>query len=157
MMMNDDRDAAAPFPDLQLAERHFPIDLRFPSDLRYIEQIVGVVARNCAELAFPSRVVNLQVPVALSEALSNAILYGNRHDSSKRVRLRARVDDRALVLEVADEGTGFDLDACTSDPTSEENIDREDGRGLFLMRRFMDRVERFNDGGNVVRLTLLRS
>ena len=155
-MTNDDRDDTSPTPDLELAERHFPLDLRFPSDLRYIEQIVGVVARNCAELAFPPRVVNLQVPVALSEALSNAILYGNRHDLTKRVRLKARVDDRALVLEVADEGTGFDLDACTSDPTSVENIDREDGRGLFLMRRFMDRVERFNDGGNVVRLTLLR-
>jgi serine/threonine-protein kinase RsbW len=60
------------------------------------------------------------------------------------------------VLEVVDEGSGFDLDACTTDPTSEGNIDREDGRGLFLMRRLMDRVERFSDGANVVRLTLRR-
>ncbi len=155
-MMTDDRDDGMRVPELQLTNGRFPIDLRFPSDLRYIEQIVEVVARNCEELAFPPRVVNLQVPVALSEALSNAILYGNDSDRSKNVRLRADADDRALVLEVADEGSGFDLDACTNDPTSDENIDREDGRGLFLMQSFMDRVERYTDGGNVVRLTLLR-
>ena len=77
--------------------------------------------------------------------------------------------DRALLLleqvaagagdhEVADEGAGFDLDACTVDSTSPENIEREDGRGLFLMRSLMDRVERFDDDArNVVRLTLRRS
>jgi len=153
-MMSDNHDDAP--PDLTLEAGHFPIDVRFPSDVRYIEPLVAVVSRNCARLAFPPRVVNLQVPVALSEALSNAILYGNGEDLTKRVRLRARVDERALILEVADEGDGFDLDACTADPTSGENIEREDGRGLFLMRRLMDRVERFSENGNVVRLTLLR-
>jgi serine/threonine-protein kinase RsbW len=76
---------------------------------------------------------------------------------NKRVRVRACIVDRSLVLEVADEGTGFDLDACTADPTSPANIGREDGRGLYLMRRLMDRVERFTDGGNVIRLTLHRT
>ena len=67
------------------------------------------------------------------------------------------MSDTALVLEVADEGTGFDLDACTIDPTSPGNLEREDGRGLFLMRSLMDRVERFGDNAhNVVRLTLNR-
>jgi len=71
--------------------------------------------------------------------------------------VRAVVSDTALVLEVADEGTGFDLDACTIDPTSPGNLEREDGRGLFLMRSLMDRVERFGDNAhNVVRLTLNR-
>jgi serine/threonine-protein kinase RsbW len=60
------------------------------------------------------------------------------------------------VLEVADEGGGFDLEGYTADPTTPENIHREYGRGLYLMRRLMDRVERFTDGGNVVRLTLRR-
>ena len=61
-----------------------------------------------------------------------------------------------LVLEVEDEGEGFDLEACTQDPTTVENLAREDGRGLFLMRSLMDRVERFRGDGNIVRLTLLR-
>ena len=153
--MTDSSDGAA--FDALLGDTQFPMDLRFPSDLRYIEQIVGVVSRNCAELAFSDRMCKLQVPVALTEALSNAILYGNQEDVSKRVRLRATVHDRTLVIEVADEGVGFDLDACTNDPTSDGNLEREDGRGLYLMRRLMDSVERYSDGGNVVRLTLSRT
>jgi serine/threonine-protein kinase RsbW len=94
--------------------------------------------------------------VALTEALANAMLYGNGADRSRGVRVRASIDDRELVMEVEDEGGGFDLDDATVDPTLEENITREDGRGLFLMHRLMDRVERFSDRGNVVRLTLRR-
>jgi serine/threonine-protein kinase RsbW len=76
----------------------------------------------------------------------------------KQVRVRAVVSDAALVLEVADEGSGFDMDACTVDPTSPGNLEREDGRGLFLMRSLMDRVERYEaNARNVVRLTLNRS
>jgi serine/threonine-protein kinase RsbW len=137
-------------------ESGFPIEVYIPSDVRLIEDVVGRVTRECAERQLPPTACNLTVPVALSEALSNAILYGNREDRSKQVRLRATLDDRSLVLEVSDEGMGFDMEACTIDPTSPDNLDREDGRGLYLMRTLMDRVERFTDGGNVVRLTLHR-
>jgi serine/threonine-protein kinase RsbW len=135
----------------------FPIDIRIPSDVRYIERLVGVVAQRCAECAFPLRMCRLNVRVALSEALSNAILYGNGENRDKGVRVRATIDERALVIEIVDEGEGFDLTACTSDPTLEENLVREDGRGLYLMQQLMDRVERFQRGGNVVRLTLRRA
>lgn len=132
----------------------FPIDVSIPSDLRLIERVVTIVSRHCAELSLSARVCNMSVPVALTEAMSNAILYGNKEDRSKTVRVRAAVRNGDLVLEVADQGAGFDLEACTSDPTRPENLDREDGRGLFLMRSLMDRVERYSDGGNVVRLTV---
>jgi serine/threonine-protein kinase RsbW len=132
------------------------IELDVPSDVRSIERIVALVSREIRELDFPARACSLNVPVALSEALSNAMLRGNRDDSAKRVHLRALVDQAALVLEITDEGGGFDLDRCTRDPTTPENVVREDGRGLYLMHQLMDRVERYTDGGNVVRLTLKR-
>jgi serine/threonine-protein kinase RsbW len=134
----------------------FPMDVRIPSDLRYIERVVGLVTRSCAELAFSPRACNLQVPVALTEALSNAIIYGNGEDVTKRVRIRARIVERSLVVEVVDEGAGFEFDSCLHKPSDPGQLEREDGRGLFLMTRLMDRVERFSDGGNVVRLTLRR-
>lgn len=136
------------------------IELEIPSDIRYIERIVGLVTRQCADFAFPPTHCALNVPVALTEALSNAILRGNHEDADKHVRVRASLDDRSLVVEVIDEGAGFDLDGCTRDPTSPDNLAREDGRGLFLMRRLMDRVERYAGAGadgNVVRLVLNRS
>lgn len=132
------------------------LEFDFPSDVGYIERVVGVVIRQCEEFAFSARQCALNVPVALTEALSNAILRGNGEDRSKHVRLRARVDERELVMEVTDEGKGFDFESCMADPTAPENLSREDGRGLYLMRRLMDRVERFTEHGNVVRLTLRR-
>ena len=100
----------------------------------------------------------LNVPVALTEALSNAILYGNEQDPLKHVYVRVRIDHAVLIVEVRDEGVGFDIDECTVDPTTPERIESEDGRGLFLMRQLMDSVERFaGRPGNVVRLTLRRA
>jgi serine/threonine-protein kinase RsbW len=128
--------------------------LSIPSDVSYIEHAVGVVVDRCRELDLPSQLWRLNIRVALTEALSNAILYGNREDARKTVRLRASLEDRELVLEVEDEGLGFDLERCTVDPTLDENILREDGRGLFLMRQLVDRVEQFARGGNIVRLTI---
>jgi serine/threonine-protein kinase RsbW len=108
-------------------------------------------------MEFGARQLMLNLAVALTEALSNAILRGNQDDPSKHVHVTARVDRVRLVIDVVDEGEGFDLDTCTQDPTTPENVDREDGRGLFLMRQLMDRVERFDhERGNRVRLTLHR-
>lgn len=107
---------------------------------------------------FGARQLTLNVPVALTEALSNAILRGNADDPRKHVRVHARVDQVTLVIEVTDEGAGFDVDECTLDPTTPEHLENEDGRGLFLMRKLMDSVERFSGRpGNVVRLTLRRA
>ena len=152
----DPGERALPLDELRVA-----IDLAIPSDVRYIERVVDLVRRQCAELAYSPRHCALNVPVALSEALANAILYGAGDSPDARVQVRAKVDREALVVEIADEGRGFDLDECTQDPTTAEHLEDEGGRGLFLMRRLMDRVERYAVGdtqprANVVRLTLLR-
>jgi serine/threonine-protein kinase RsbW len=117
-----------------------------------------MVSRECAAMRFPARQCSLNVPVALSEAMSNAILRGNGDDPAKHVHVRMRIDEHVLVVEVGDEGTGFNLDACTLDPTAPDRISGEDGRGLFLMRKLMDHVECLEDGAlNVVRMTLRRA
>ncbi len=133
------------------------VEVDIPNDVRYIENVVELVRRECRVLDYPARQLMLNVPVALTEALSNAILRGNRDDPAKHVHVRAEVDTRRLVMEVADEGAGFDLDASLVDPTTPENIGREDGRGLFLMQQLMDHVERVEaPSGSVVRMTLNR-
>jgi serine/threonine-protein kinase RsbW len=149
--------AASSSTALWIGGLHFPIDVRIPSDVRLIEPIVGVVVQRCAEQHLPLRACRLNVPVALTEALSNAILRGNHEDLQKGVHIRATLDDRALILEVEDEGAGFDLDACLLDPALDGNRYREDGRGLFLMRSLMDRVEQLPSRSNTVRLTLHRA
>lgn len=138
------------------------LEVEIPSDVAYIERVVDLVRYSCAELAYDAHQLALNVPVALAEALSNAILRGNHEDPAKRVRVRAAVDTRRLVVDVEDEGVHFDLERNTRDAAAPVNLEREDGRGLFLMRKLMDDVQRFDaaagtDAGNVVRLTLARA
>jgi serine/threonine-protein kinase RsbW len=136
------------------------IELQIRSDVAEIEGVVERVRKECEAMRFARTQLMLNLPVALTEALSNAILRGNMDDPRKHVRVRARVDSAALVVEVTDEGVGFDLEACLTDPTTQDRLHREDGRGLFLMHKLMDRVERFAGSpgpGNVVRLTLRRA
>jgi serine/threonine-protein kinase RsbW len=134
-----------------------PYDLRFPSDVRFVERAVELVVERCRAAGFAPHVLAFNVRVALTEALSNAILYGNREDIAKAVRVTATLNSGALILEVYDHGPGFDLESSTNDPTRLENLLREDGRGLFLMRKLMDKVEQVSNGHNMVRLTLRRA
>lgn len=136
------------------------VELDIPSDVRFIETVVELVRRECERMAFAQRQLMLNVPVALSEALSNAILRGNHEDPRKQVHVRAVIDTQALVVEVVDEGPGFDFDHTQIDPTAPENLEREDGRGLYLMRKLMDRVERVDapvGNGSIVRMILHRT
>ncbi len=145
---------SAPEPPAGLQLR---MSIEVPSDVRYIEPIIGLVQYECRLLDFPSRYCALNVPVALSEALSNAILRGNDDDPKRAVNVRVSATSESIVIEVQDEGDGFDLEASTHDPADPANLEREDGRGVFLMRALMDSVEQFDGDGNVVRLTIGRS
>lgn len=134
------------------------VDIDIPSDVAYIEKVVELVRSECEAMDFAKRQLMLNVPVALTEALSNAILRGNGDDPRKHVHVRAEVDATQLVVEVGDEGEGFDFDAKAIDPTTPDQLDREDGRGLFLMRKLMDNVERVEaPHGSIVRMTLRRA
>jgi len=139
-----------------MADSRVAFDLQIPSDVEYIEGVVELARQRCRELKLSPTKCSLNVPVALTEALANAILRGNGATGGTHVRVRAIISDTDLVFEVVDEGPGFDVDECTVDCTLEENLTREEGRGLFLMRSLMDRVESFRNKGNVVRLTLHR-
>lgn len=89
--------------------------------------------------------------LSLREALANAILHGNGSDSKKRVELDCYGHgDGSVTLVVRDQGHGFDINSL-SDPTSPENVYRDGGRGIYLIRHFMDQVE-FDRGGSEIRM-----
>jgi serine/threonine-protein kinase RsbW len=87
--------------------------------------------------------------LTLFEALSNAIIHGNREDPRKSVSVCAGCDGLGQVLiAITDQGDGFDP-AALADPTSADNLSSTHGRGVFLMRLLVDKVE-FNLGGRQV-------
>jgi serine/threonine-protein kinase RsbW len=93
------------------------------------------------------------IKLALEEALVNAIKHGNQMDRGKKVHIAYRVLPDRFDIRIADEGKGFDPEDVP-DPTAIENLERPCGRGLMLMRHYMDEIT-FNDRGNAVVMTKL--
>jgi serine/threonine-protein kinase RsbW len=131
------------------------ISLRVPTDLQAVEEAVDVIARHCLASGLGARAARFNLRVALSEALSNAIVYGNGLDPSKSVDVRVEFATRAIAVHVSDQGEGFDH-TSVPDPTLPDRVDRPDGRGLFLIRQLVDNVT-FNDRGNAICMILRRA
>ncbi len=128
------------------------LQLAFPSSVRFVQEAVAEVVEACERLAFSGSRATLNLRVAVGEALCNAILYGNREDPEKLVRVSAVLSQGCAEVTVTDEGEGFDPQSIL-DPTRPENRERSHGRGLFLLRSLTDDV-RFNERGNSITLTL---
>ncbi len=131
----------------------FAVELH--SDLRSIEGTVGYLAQRCEEYGFQGSRLNLNFRVGVTEALANAMTYGSGGDPSKRVRVEVSLSSAQVVVQVIDEGEGFDP-GVVPDPTTPQNLESPGGRGIFLLRELMDEV-RYNECGNAVRLVLHRS
>ncbi len=89
--------------------------------------------------------------LSVVECVNNAIVHGNKLSADKKVTVRYHIDNEKIEVDVQDEGDGFDPDSLP-DPTAIENIEKDCGRGIFLMRHLADEVE-FSDNGRHVRLT----
>lgn len=129
-------------------------ELLLPSDLRMIEAAVGYLVDRCRRHAFAGPRLTLNFRVGVTEALANAVLYGNGADPGKYVRVEVHIDGVRVACLVEDQGRGYDPRSIP-DPTLPENLHGTGGRGLFLIRKLMDDVE-FSDSGNAIRLVLLR-
>jgi len=90
------------------------------------------------------------VLIAITEAVNNAIIHGNKNMANKKTDIEYNIDNQTITFTVFDEGTGFDFNNLP-DPTSPENLEKPQGRGIFLMNHLADEVN-FIDNGNVVQL-----
>lgn len=126
--------------------------LELPSDVRSIERAVEYVMLRCSSCGAQARRLNLNFRVGLTEALANAMLYGNGHDPAKRVRVEITLHQGRLTASITDQGDGFDP-ASVPDPTEPANLTKPCGRGMFLMRELLDEVS-YNARGNQVTLVL---
>jgi serine/threonine-protein kinase RsbW len=91
------------------------------------------------------------VLIAMTEAVNNAIVHGNRLDENKLVFVEYELRETDLFFKVTDQGPGFDFEHVP-DPTAPENLEKPNGRGVFLMRQLSDECT-FTDEGRVVEMT----
>ncbi len=118
------------------------------------EQAASGAARRCG---FAEEQVG-GISMAVREAAINAVQHGNHYDPSKRMSVLFESAPQGLTVTVRDEGNGLDP-AAIPDPLASENLLRQSGRGIFLMRAFMDRVEinRLQHGTEIVLTKYLQS
>jgi serine/threonine-protein kinase RsbW len=114
------------------------VEIRIPSKLRYLGLVDAVVQGFASELGWERDDVN-NLSTSAIEAAANAMEHGNGFSEDKSVLLRIRADGHAVVIEVEDQGTGFDPRPFERE-LSPEDLLKLRGRGIFIMRSFMDDV-----------------
>jgi serine/threonine-protein kinase RsbW len=126
------------------------IDAWIPSEMKAISPLVDRLMRLIeGSRCVPGTEHNVQL--ALQEAVTNAVVHGNRMDAHKLVHIRCRCELRKGVsIIVRDQGQGFDPNTVPN-PLAVENLEAEHGRGIYLMKVAMDTVS-FERGGTQVRL-----
>jgi serine/threonine-protein kinase RsbW len=113
-------------------------ELKLDSTLDSVDIAEDLVKRCAEEIGFPEDDVH-QIGMAVRESVVNAVVHGNCYSSQKKVRLAVESEENRLVITVEDQGVGFDLEEVP-DPLAAENLLRKSGRGLFLIRAFMDEL-----------------
>ncbi len=126
--------------------------LDVPSDLGMVGDAVELVATHLPPGTLSPRRISFNLRTALAEALGNAIRYGNGEDPDRIVRVYVELGRDFVRIHVDDDGHGFDP-SHLPDPTHPENLERDYGRGLFVIRHLVDDVV-FNEKGNGICLTL---
>ena len=115
------------------------VKLVISSEVRLVD-VVHTASETMAGIAGFEEDDALNVGIAVREAVINAMLHGNRMDPSRKVEVSLQARPRSLRARVRDQGAGFDS-AATPDPTLGDNLMRSSGRGLLVMRAFVDKVD----------------
>ena len=126
--------------------------IEIDSDYQQAKTVEDVIAHQAEESGFDEDAV-FALRLGLEEALVNAIRHGNKGDRDKKVKIRYLVTQQQVDIYITDQGNGFDPGEIP-DPTSRENLERPNGRGILLMRAYMNLVE-YDNKGSTVHITKL--
>jgi serine/threonine-protein kinase RsbW len=114
-----------------------------------IQKIEALAEQYAKELSFSQDEMD-SLAIAVTEVVANAIYHANKQDPNKSVTVRFEVSDTTLTIRVIDEGEGFELDNIQN-PLDPENLMKESGRGIFIVRTLMDDVQfHFHSNGTEV-------
>lgn len=121
--------------------------LTIPSELSSLPVVENLIDKTCQTIGVNEDLYG-NVLIAVTEAVNNAIIHGNGCKPEIAVQVHVFDEPNNFAFSVEDKGVGFDHEHLP-DPTAPENIEKENGRGIFLMRNLADDVV-FNEKGNVV-------
>jgi serine/threonine-protein kinase RsbW len=110
-----------------------------PSSLDYLPKVDEYVERKLRKLGVDKDKL-ADIAISVTEAVTNAVMHGNKNDLKKKVAINLKVDSSCVEITVEDEGNGFDPEAVQN-PTEEKNILKQVGRGIFILKSLMDKVD----------------
>ena len=117
-----------------MAEENYTLEIESnPNNLITVEEFVNYFAK---DIGIPETRMN-GLMLSVTEATTNAIKHANKSDESKLVKINVNIVGRKVIISVKDEGIGFDPQKIP-DPTEPENLLKDSGRGVYLMRFYMD-------------------
>lgn len=127
------------------------LEISIPSSYDAMEKVAAMIER-AGDQAGISEDDEVDLMISVMEAVNNAIQHGNKEDVSKQVHVKIETEPGMLVCYVRDEGPGFNPERVP-DPLSPDNLLNPSGRGILMMREFMDQVEfSANEAGTSVRM-----
>ena len=121
--------------------------LEINSDISNISQVEQLIDTVCEDLKLSEDNYG-NILIAVTEAVNNAIIHGNKSNTEKLVTVEVNKITKEVVFSIVDQGGGFDFTKLP-DPTAPENLEKPDGRGIFLMKNLSDKVEFFDNGTKV--------
>jgi len=113
--------------------------LTISSERSSIENAVNLAERVAADMKLIDEESD-SLAISVSEAVANAIIHGNKFDKNKKVKISIFVKNNRVTVKVKDQGSGFDPEKLNN-PIDPENISKEFGRGVFILRNLMDKVD----------------
>jgi len=125
----------------------------FPSNPALLPNIEEFVKEIIATTKLSAqKKINLEL--ALAEAAANSIIHGNKSDKNKNIEITVELSERKIIIKIKDEGKGFTI-KNVPDPTEKENIYKNSGRGLHIMKALIDNLEyNFSQSGTETILTI---
>jgi len=121
--------------------------LKLKSDLQNINVVENLIDNLTSEQIISTEKQG-EVMICVTEAVINAIVHGNKNNPEKEVELDVKAEDDEVIFRVKDQGPGFDYNNIP-DPTAPENIEKPDGRGIFLISKLSDKLEFRNNGSEI--------
>lgn len=124
-------------------------EINIPSKIENISLVENLIDEISTELAIVADIYG-NILIAIIEGVTNGIVHGNKFDEEKSVNILVQHDNSILNVRITDEGPGFDFEHLP-DPTKPDNVEKPDGRGVFLMQHLADEIS-FDKGGAIVNL-----
>ena len=121
------------------------------SDVNELAKVATITEEICERCGLIEDEID-DIAIAVTEAVNNAIKHGNKEDSTKSIEIVFQIETERIKIRIKDEGKGFQLEKV-KDPRKNENLLKDDGRGILIMKTLMDEVKVLSGTeGNVLQL-----